>query len=126
MQILVIGGTSGFIGTRVIERLAKGGHDVTVFHRGETNTELPTGVHELLGDRERLAVHATELKKLKPDVVVDNYLRYEREAVDLVNVFRGVAERIVMISSQDVYRNFGLLLGREKTEPNSLPITEEG
>src|SRR5687768_12923710 len=126
MQILVIGGTSGFIGTRVIEGLAKADHNVTVFHRGETNTQLPAGVHEVLGDRQRLADHATELNKLRPDVIVDNYLRYGREAVDLVNVFRGVAERIVMISSQDVYRNFGLLLGREEGEPNSLPITEAG
>ena len=126
MRIVFIGGTSGFIGTRVIHRLAAHEHDVTVLHRGETNIQLPVGVSEILGDRGRLADHAAELKRLRPDVVVDNFLRYEREAMNLMNVFRGMVGRIVAISSQDVYRNFGLLLGREKTEPNTLPITEDG
>ncbi|HEX6126411.1 MAG TPA: NAD-dependent epimerase/dehydratase family protein [Pyrinomonadaceae bacterium] len=126
MRIVFIGGTGGFIGTRVIQKLAARGHEVTVFHRGETNTELPVGVREILGDRQRLAGHAMKFKRLRPDVVVDNFLRYEREAIDLMDVFRGVVERVVAISSQDVYRNFGLLLGREKSESNKLPITEDG
>src|SRR5688572_27930441 len=123
MRILFIGGTSGFVGTRVIERLVAGGHHVTVFHRGETNTQLPAEVRVLHGDRQRLVEdHAGELRKTKPDVVVDNYLRFEKEAIDLMKVFRGVAERIVAASSQDVYRNFGLLLGREKGRSNKIPI----
>jgi nucleoside-diphosphate-sugar epimerase len=126
VKILVIGGTSGFIGTGVVRRLAGLGHDVTVFHRGETNADLPAGVREILGDRQQLSDFSSEFKEFRPRVVIDNYLRYEQEALDLVGVFRGISERIVAISSQDVYRNFGLVLGREDTEPNALPIGEDG
>ena len=126
VKILVIGGTSGFIGTGVVRRLAGLGHDVAVFHRGQTNADLPAGVREILGDRQQLSHFSSEFKEFRPRVVIDNYLRYEQEALDLVGVFRRISERIVAISSQDVYRNFGLVLGRENTEPNSLPISEDG
>jgi nucleoside-diphosphate-sugar epimerase len=126
MNVLVIGGTSGFIGTRVIVKLAAAGHKVSVFHRGETKSELPGGVRAILGDRARLADFAAEFKALAPQVVIDNYLRFEDEARMLMEAFRGLAERVVAISSQDVYRNFGLALQREETEPNNIPISEDG
>lgn len=37
MRILVIGGT-GFIGARVLRHLHVEGHEVMVFHRGQTET----------------------------------------------------------------------------------------
>jgi nucleoside-diphosphate-sugar epimerase len=39
MRVLVIGGT-GFIGRHVTRRLIQAGHEVTVFHRGETRCDL--------------------------------------------------------------------------------------
>lgn len=40
MRVLVIGGTR-FIGPPVVKSLVEHGHEVTVFHRGETEINLP-------------------------------------------------------------------------------------
>ncbi|MBV9928898.1 MAG: NAD-dependent epimerase/dehydratase family protein [Acidobacteria bacterium] len=125
MNILVIGGTSGFIGTQVVRRLAAAGHHVTVFHRGQTNADLPHGVRQIFGDRQNLPDFAEEFKRLAPRVVVDMYLRFGREAVAVMRAFRGIAERMVAASSQDVYRTYGILWGVEDTAPNVTPIAED-
>ncbi len=46
MNVLVIGGT-GFIGPHVIRALVEQGRQVTVLHRGVTQTTLPAGVKYL-------------------------------------------------------------------------------
>lgn len=125
MNVLVIGGTSGFIGTAAVRKLAAAGHNVAVFHRGTTNAELPPSVQHILGDREQLAGHTVEFERFAPEAVLDMYLRFEPEARAVMDVFRGIAQRIVAISSQDVYRNYGLLWGIEDTVPNEIPITED-
>lgn len=125
MKMLIIGGTSGFIGTHVARQLAAAGHQVSVFHRGQTNAELPSSVRHILGDRERLPDFADDFERLTPQVVLDMYLQFEQQAVALVQTFRGRAERVVAISSQDVYRTYGILWRREKTAPNVTPITED-
>ena len=125
MKILVIGGTSGFIGTEVIKRLTTLEHEITVFHRGQTNMHLPSSVQHILGDRENLSDYFEEFKRFAPQLVLDMYLRFEREAVLLMQTFRGIAERVVAISSQDVYRTYGILWRREDTEPNTTPIVED-
>lgn len=125
MNILFIGGTSGFIGTRAVRKLAAEGHAITVFHRGQTNADLPNGVRHIFGDRQRLADFAGEFRRGSPQVVIDMYLRYEMEAVALMQVFRGVAERVIAISSQDVYRTYGILWRNETASPNIIPIDEE-
>src|SRR5262245_754342 len=51
MRVLVLGGTA-FLGRHVVEAALKREHDVTIFHRGQTNPGLSPGVEELLGDRE--------------------------------------------------------------------------
>ena len=42
-----------------------------------------------------------------------------------MNSFRGIAGRIVALSSQDVYRSYGVLWKKEETAPNTTPITED-
>ncbi len=42
MHVLIIGGT-GPIGIHVIGQLAGAGHQPTVYHRGETERDLPAG-----------------------------------------------------------------------------------
>lgn len=125
MNVLVIGGTSGFIGTHAVRRLAADGHDVTVFHRGQTHADLPPGVRTILGDRQRLPEFAGEFERVAPRVVLDMYLRFEPEAVALMQTFRGVAERVVAVSSHDVYRTYGILWRNEDTAPNVTPIGED-
>lgn len=43
VQILVIGG-AGFIGPYLVDHLVRGGHRVTVFHRGQSRVRLPEQV----------------------------------------------------------------------------------
>src|SRR5215831_5844367 len=105
MRVLVIGGTR-FIGPRLVRRLAAAGHEVAVFHRGQTTAALPPSARSLLGDRRRLADHAGEFRRFGPDVVVDMIPFTEQDALSVVAAFRGVAGRLVAISSGDVYRAY--------------------
>ena len=125
MNVLVIGGTGGFIGTEAVRRLDAAGHSVTVFHRGQTNADLPPRVRQIFGDRERLHEFADEFKRAAPRVVIDTNLRFGREAAAVMRAFRGVAERVVAVSSQDVYRTYGILWRVEETPPNATPIDED-
>ena len=124
MHILVIGGTN-FMGPLVVRSLSEQGHEVTVFHRGQTQTDLPSGVKEILGDRRSLYAKAVELQRLAPRWYwiwfrLPNKMRW-RSCVSLA----GIAHRLVAISSQDVYRAFGRVNGKESGPIESIPITEE-
>src|SRR5216683_3890063 len=94
MRVLVIGGTR-FIGPRLVHRLAAAGHEVTVFHRGQTTAALPPAACPMLGDRHRLADHAGEFRRFGPDVVVDMIPYTEEDALGVVATFRGVSGRLV-------------------------------
>jgi nucleoside-diphosphate-sugar epimerase len=52
MKILVIGG-SRFVGPLLIKKLVTNKHNVTVFNRGTIQTEYPTGVTYIKGDRDQ-------------------------------------------------------------------------
>ncbi|MGZ3617915.1 MAG: NAD-dependent epimerase/dehydratase family protein [Ktedonobacteraceae bacterium] len=124
MHILVIGGTN-FMGPLVVRSLSEQGHEVTVFHRGQTRTDLPRGVREILGDRRSLHEKADELPRLAPEVVLDMVPFTEQDAQEVMRIFSGIAHRIVAISSQDVYRAFGRVNGKESGPIEGKPITEE-
>jgi nucleoside-diphosphate-sugar epimerase len=124
MKVLVIGGT-GFIGPFVIRTLVAQGHDVTVFHRGEAKTALPQSVRRILGNRNELPAHRRDFERLAPDVVIDFILSDDRQATSLMETCRGLTGRVVAISSQDVYRAYGVLLNREPGPPQLTPLTEE-
>jgi nucleoside-diphosphate-sugar epimerase len=124
MRILVIGGTR-FLGPPLVRRLISAGHEVAVFRRGRTFADLPAGVRSFSGDREHLADHAVELRGFAPRVVIDMIAFYEAHALGLLEVFRGVAERMVVLSSGDVYRTYGVFLGTEPGPALAVPLTEE-
>lgn len=130
MRILVIGGT-GFVGPHIVRRLNEMGHKVIVAHRGETEADLPTDVEHLHhpafsgGYREGFEQFAEEFKRFAPDVVLDMIPFTERSAQAVVQMFKGIAGRVVAISSMDVYRAAGRV---NRTEPGPIeptPLTEE-
>lgn len=98
---------------------------MSIFHRGQTSAELPVGVQEILGDRDNLAVHADELRKLELDVVLDMMARTEKQAQQFMEVFAGFTRRVIVASSQDVYRSFGRVNGTEGGEVDPSPLTED-
>ena len=124
MRILIIGGTN-FMGPLVVRSLSEQGNEVTVFHRGQTRATLPQGVQEILGERRPLTNSAAELRRLAPEVVLDMIPAIEQDALEGMSVFHGVARRIVAISSQDVYRAFGRVNGKESGAVESVPLTED-
>jgi nucleoside-diphosphate-sugar epimerase len=122
MKILLIGG-SGFIGQFAAQQLQQSGHHVTIFHRGKTIA--PHGTEEILGDRHFLQDHQPELRRQKFDVVVDFVLSSGRQAQQLVDTFRGIAGRVVALSSMDVYRAWGVFYNSEPGGLQELPLTED-
>ena len=124
MRILLIGGTK-FIGPCVARELVAQGHTVAVFHRGETEHALPEGIMRLHGSRERLPEYLPAFTAFAPDVVVNMILMTEQQAQTFMEVFDGLAQRVVVISSQDVYRAFGRVLGVEQGLPDPVPLTED-
>jgi nucleoside-diphosphate-sugar epimerase len=122
MRILLIGG-NGFIGRFTVAALKQQGHALAVFHRG--TSAVPPGVDEIRGDRYQLNASAQELKRFAPDVVIDLIISSGPQAEELMNVFRGATQRVVMLSSIDVYRAIAVSQGTESGPLQEVPLTEE-
>src|SRR5690348_12755497 len=122
MRILLIGG-NGFIGRFLIPALQRQGHSLALFHRGATT--IPADVEDIRGNRNQLEASAHELKKFNPEVVIDLIVSSGSQAEDLMNVFRGSAARVVLLSSMDVYRAIAVMHGTEEGPLEPLPLTEE-
>ena len=113
------------MGPHVAAALRRDGHDVTVFHRGTTsNPATRAGAREIIGDRRHLGDSADALRGFAPDVVIDMILSSGRQARALMDLFRGVARRVVAVSSGDVYRACGVLQGSEPGPIEPVPLTE--
>ncbi len=124
MQILILGGTR-FIGPTAVHRLVESGHKVTVFHRGQSRAPLPASVHHMLGNRRSLSDFGEAFRRLAPEVVLDMLPVTELDAKSVMRTFKGITRRLVAISSADVYRAYGRLVGTEPGEPDPVPITED-
>lgn len=124
MRVLVMGGT-GFIGSWVVRHLVAMGHEVMVFSRGRKEADLPDGVARAVGDQRYLADHAEVLRQFGPDSVVAMHLGTEAEARGFVRVFAGLARRVTVISSMDVYRAYNRLRRVEPGPPDPTPLTED-
>lgn len=124
MKVLIIGGT-GFIGAPLVRRLLDMGHSIAVFHRGLCGNAVPEPVQHILGNRHDLARYCADFRQFAPHVVVDMIAFTEKDAAILVNVFRGLAERLVVVSSADVYRAYGRFLGVEPGPIEPTPLTED-
>lgn len=112
MRVLVIGGT-GFVGAPVVRRLLEDGHAVAAFHRGESSG----GAETIRGDRRDLRSSREAFRRFAPDVVLDTIAYTEEEGRTLAEEFLGIARRLVVLSSQDVYAAYGRLLRLETGKP---------
>ncbi len=123
MRVLVLGGTR-FIGPYVVRLLAEQGHDITVFHRGVTETDLPAGVRHVHGDFATLAEQAANLRREPPDVVLDMVPFMDKGGHSVIH-FRRIVRRAVVVTSCDVYRAFGRVWRTEPGPADPAPLTED-
>ena len=121
MRILVIGGT-GFIGGAVSRELVRQGHVVTVVHPGET---VIPGTQVIRADRREIERLRPQLAATQPDATIDTILSSGRQAEATVRAVSGITARLIVLSSQDVYRATGVLHGIEPGPPEPTPLTED-
>ena len=112
MRILFIGGTRS-VGAAAVRRLAEAGHSLAVFHRGVHDAALPPQVRRIRDAAAAMPVRGIpdELRAFEPEVVVHMIAMGEDDMLAAVRTFAGVARRIVVPSSGDVYRAFGIFRG---------------
>lgn len=123
MKILIIGGTQ-FIGPYVVKLLNEKGHQIYLFNRGKTQYSFPFTVQQIIGDRAKLSTYKKELQSLQPDVVIDMISYSENDAQQLAETFHGKVNRIVLISSCDVYHAFDRLWKVITGDLIHLPLNE--
>jgi len=123
-RVLVVGGTI-FIGPAVVRQLAQAGHEVAIFHRGEHEIELPEGVRHIHGDRDRIGEQRDAIAEFAPETVVDMRAMTEAQARATADAVRGIAKRLIVVSSMDVYRAYGRLHGTEPGPPLEPPFDED-
>jgi nucleoside-diphosphate-sugar epimerase len=124
MRFLVLGGTR-FIGPAVVRLLANDEHSVAVFHRGESQVHLPSSVVHIHGSRECLTSFATEFGRFAPDLVIDTFAMTEMDARATVQVFGGLARRVIVLSSMDVYRAYDRFRGADAGAIDNVPLSED-
>ena len=135
MRILMIGGT-GFMGPHVARQLLDAGHAVAILHRGVTEEHVPDGVthihagtvegeRDFVGWQERLPEFSGEMRSFAPDLALHMVAMRERDAATAQAALRGIVRRLVLVSSQDVYRAYGRLIGVEPGAPDPTPLSED-
>jgi nucleoside-diphosphate-sugar epimerase len=125
MRVVVIGGTN-FIGPYVVATLHRLGHEITVYHRGQHEPELPRSVRHIHSPLAGIPVldFPSEISAPAPDVVLHMFPVGADDARAAMARFAGVARRMVALSSGDVYRAYGRLLGTEPGPAEPVPLDE--
>ncbi|MEM7261660.1 MAG: NAD-dependent epimerase/dehydratase family protein [Planctomycetota bacterium] len=98
MNILIIGGTK-FVGRALTDVALERGHEVTLFHRGQTGEELFPNVQRIHGDRN----HDLDRLKGQWDVVVDTCAYRPREVEAVSERLRNHAKAFAFVSTISVY-----------------------
>jgi UDP-glucose 4-epimerase len=120
MRTIVLGGT-GFVGAAVVEDLHAHGHDVLVVHRGQREPSTFPNVEHLRVDRRNLLEHRKEVEAFRPDAVVDCFGMSRGDTEPVVAALpRNL--RLVVLSSQDVYRAYASF--QAGIETDAVPIDE--
>ena len=102
MRLLVLGGTK-FLGRAIVDSALAGGHETTIFTRGQTNPDLFPEVEHLVGDR---TGDLSALEGRRWDAVVDTsgYVPHVvRRSAELLSP---AAEHYTFVSSISVYPDY--------------------
>jgi len=122
MRILLIGG-NGFIGSPLARELRASGHELAILHRNAQPAD--SGDATIVGDQNRLLECREKIGRFGPDVIIDLILSSEGQAQQLIETARGLVGRLVVLSSMDVYRAWGVMQQVEPGPLEPLPLTED-
>lgn len=99
MRILIIGGTA-FVGRHIAQAAIDAGHDVSLFHRGQTGASLFPQATHLHGDRDK---DLSALAQMRWDATIDVCAYFSRQVCSLAAALDGRGGRYVFISSVSAY-----------------------
>ena len=115
----MLGGT-GFIGSHVVRRLEDAGAEVS-------RSSVAAGRRrrsQFAADRADVTALRAALADAAPAVLVDMIAYTAEDAERLLLSLPASLERLVIISSGDVYWTYGAFLGHEPAGPTSSPLDE--
>lgn len=123
MKILIIGGTQ-FVGRALSQAALDNGHDLTLFHRGQTNADLFPEAQHILGDRDG---DLANLGDETWDVVIDTCGYFPRVVTEAATYLQDKVKRYVFISTISVYESTTDIGITEDAELTGIddPTTEE-
>lgn len=99
---LVLGGTR-FFGKKLVERLIKAGHTVTIATRGQAQNPFGDAVEHLQFDRTDAAAFEAAVDGRAWDIVYDNICYSPNDAREAVRILEGKAGKLVFTSSLATY-----------------------
>jgi nucleoside-diphosphate-sugar epimerase len=125
MKVLVIGGTR-FIGAHVVRRFHDADAEVTAFHRGTSSNPILPEIEHVLDPGAEYPITAFPPELLRDwDIVVHMVAMGAADAAAAARYFSGRTNRLVLVSSCDVYRAYGRLMKTEPGPQEPLPLLEE-
>lgn len=120
MRVVVLGGTQ-FIGRAIVEELVARGHELLVVHRGEHEPRDLSRVQHLHAHRQELPQARDELGAFGAAALVDVSALTRVDAEIVLETFPQDL-RLVVLSSQDVYRAYAAL--RAGIVTDQVPLDE--
>lgn len=121
MKILVIGGTQ-FVGRAMVQAALDRGHDVTLFNRGKTGTDLFPSAEKLVGDRDG---GLDVLDGRRWDAVIDSCGYYPRLVKASALKLKDAVGVYAFVSTISVYSDTSKI-GIVETDPMSRELGEAG
>lgn len=122
MRVLLIGG-SGFIGQHVIKRLEQRSHEVIIFHRGRSGMLPHPGAERIIGNRLEIDKYIKAIDEARPDAAIDFLPWNDKDTRRVIDALNGRVERVVHLSSGDVYQAWGNFLFGGCGDP--VPLAED-
>ncbi len=123
MKIAFLGGTR-FIGLTAAKLAREHGHSIYLCHRGISKTEDLNGFNQIILDRHDEETVKKAIQKISPDVLIDCFAMTQSSAKTITKAISDIGlGKLILLSSQDVYAQFGRLNGHKFDEIESL-VTE--
>lgn len=123
MNILMIGGTR-FMGPLAVDMLTKQKHRIFLMHRNPPQNPSGNAVH-IKGDCNRPEDLKKAVKQADPDTVVHMFAYTEKHIKALEESLGGKTRRLILISSGDVYKAYGILTGLSQEPVLDGTISEQ-